>query len=121
MPDESSRPSAAAACPRLGACPEVGFLVRGIEPPETVPDNVLWLHGRAPFDAAEETALLGQHGVEALLVRESGGASGWPKLLAARALSLPVVMVRRPKPEPGPSVAEVDEAVAWLRELLARL
>jgi precorrin-6A/cobalt-precorrin-6A reductase len=107
--------------PRLGVCADVRFVVRGIEPPEAAPANVLWLRGRPPFDVAEEAALLERHGIEALLVRDSGGLSGWPKLLAARALSLPVVMLRRPEPIPGPSVANVEDAVAWLRDLSAAL
>ncbi len=105
--------------PRLGTCAEVDFVVRGIEPPDTVPANVVWLEGRPPFDLAHETALLERHRIEALLVRESGGPSGWPKLLAARALSLPVLMLRRPEPVPGPCVARVEEALAWVRALPA--
>lgn len=106
--------------PRLAACAEIGFVVRGIEPPDAVPANVVWLEGRPPFDVEHETALLERHRIKALLVRESGGPSGWPKLLAARALSLPILMLRRPEPVPGPCVARVEEALAWLRALPAR-
>ncbi len=120
-PTGASRLSAVAACPGSAPVRRSASSSAGSSRRTTVPANVLWLQGRPPFDVEDETALLEQHRIEALLVRESGGASGWPKLLAARALSLPVLMLRRPEPVPGPTVAQADEAVAWLRELLARL
>jgi precorrin-6A/cobalt-precorrin-6A reductase len=41
------------------------------------------------------------------------------KLIAAREAGLPVVMLRRPKPEAGPRVSTVEAALAWLDERLA--
>ena len=44
----------------------------------------------------------------------SGGAATEAKITAARELSVPVVMVRRPPPEPGDAVETVEAAVDWL-------
>ncbi len=101
--------------PALAARPDFLFVVRGIERPDAVPANVRWLQGRPPFTVAAETALLADHRIEALIVRDSGGAGGRAKLEAAGALGLPVLMLRRPAAVPGPSASSVGEAVAWLR------
>lgn len=76
-------------------------------------------HGRflfdsAPFSPAGEIRLLRRLRIDALLVHNAGGPGGWPKLAAARALGLPVLMVARPAPPPGPIAASVDDALLWL-------
>ena len=60
-------------------------------------------------------ALLEQHRIEIVVSKNSGGEATKAKLEAARALGLPVIMVRRPElPEAPESVASVEEALAWL-------
>ncbi|KAF0115323.1 MAG: hypothetical protein FD149_1604, partial [Rhodospirillaceae bacterium] len=49
------------------------------------------------------------------------GSATEGKILAARALGLPVLMVRRPSPEAGETVNTVAAAVAWVEAILARL
>jgi precorrin-6A/cobalt-precorrin-6A reductase len=95
---------------------DVRFLVRLIEPPRSrLP---LKLHeivlGRGPFSVAEERHVLRRHAIDVLVCKASGGAATEAKLIAARETSLPVVMVRRPPPEPGDAVASVDDALRWL-------
>ena len=61
-------------------------------------------------------ALLREHRIEVLVCRDSGGDLTAAKLVAARELGLPVVMVDRPPaPDGVPIVATVEAAVAWLR------
>jgi precorrin-6A/cobalt-precorrin-6A reductase len=96
---------------------DVRFLVRMISPPpRPLP---LKLHelvlGRGPFSLAEERHLLHLHAIEVLVCKASGGAATEAKLTAAREISLPVIMVRRPPPERGQSVETIDAALAWLR------
>ncbi len=79
-------------------------------------ENGEYLVGRGPFTVAEEIALLRARGVEWLVVKNSGGAGGWPKLEAARALGLPVVMINRPPPPPAVTRVETPQAaLAWVR------
>ncbi len=71
---------------------------------------------RAPFEDAGEIALFRRLKIDWLLTKNAGGAAGAPKLAAARALGLPVAMVRRP-PAAGPVVETVADAVAWVEGL----
>jgi precorrin-6A/cobalt-precorrin-6A reductase len=97
----------------------VRFVVRMIDPPrERLP---LRFHevilGRGPFALTEERHLLQRHAVEVLVCKASGGAATEAKLVAARELSLPVIMVRRPPVERGLSVDNIEAALDWLAGL----
>ena len=63
--------------------------------------------------------MLRQHGIDVLAAKASGGAATEAKLVAAREAGLPVVLLRRPMPEPGPRVSTVEAALGWLEERLA--
>ena len=58
-----------------------------------------------------------ERGVACLVTRNSGGAASVAKVEAARDLGLPVVMLERPPPPRGETVASVEEAVVWVRRL----
>ena len=97
----------------------VHFVVRLIDPPrERLP---LRLHevvlGRGPFGIAEERRLIERCAIDVLVCKASGGAATEAKLIAARELNLPVIMVRRPPPEPGRTVETVEAALEWLAGL----
>jgi precorrin-6A/cobalt-precorrin-6A reductase len=49
-----------------------------------------------------------------MVTRNSGGAATAPKLAAARAAGVRVVIVERPAPPLGPVAETVDEAAAWV-------
>lgn len=104
----------------FAAVPGVWFLLRAIEPPDPMPlPRARVLLGRGPFDLASETDILTGYRIDALVTKNSGGTAASAKLEAARALSLPVVMVRRPPGAGlGPPVPSVDEAVRWCRGVL---
>jgi precorrin-6A/cobalt-precorrin-6A reductase len=97
----------------------VRFVVRMIDRPrEKLP---LRFHeivlGRGPFALAEERQLLQKNAIDVLVCKASGGAATEAKLVAARELSLPVIMVRRPPTERGLSVDTVEAAIDWLAGL----
>jgi precorrin-6A/cobalt-precorrin-6A reductase len=105
-----------AAFARAGA---VHFVVRLIEKPRQIlplPRHEIVL-GRGPFGLAAERRLLLRHRIDVLVCKASGGAATEAKLIAARELGLPVIMVRRPRPEPGPAVDTVEAALSWLAGL----
>jgi len=90
-------------------------LVRMIEPPaagDPLPAGEVVL-GRPPEDWREEAALLEKHRIGWIVSKDSGGRAG-AKIEAARRLHLPVVLVRRPAPPPGETVATVEAAVDWV-------
>jgi precorrin-6A/cobalt-precorrin-6A reductase len=97
----------------------VRFVVRLIDPPrEPLPLRFCEIVvGRGPFSLIEERHLLERHGIDVVVCKASGGAATEAKLIAARELSLPVIMVRRPPAEPGPSVETVEAALDWLAGL----
>jgi precorrin-6A/cobalt-precorrin-6A reductase len=108
----------ARAVPALAASP-IRFVVRGIEPPPLLPPNVTWLAGRGPFAVEGERALLNDHRIDALLCRDSGGEGARAKLVAARDLGLPVVLIARPRAVAADAVPDVAAALAAVDRLLS--
>ncbi|MFQ5467021.1 MAG: cobalt-precorrin-6A reductase [Kiloniellaceae bacterium] len=92
------------------------FLVRLIDPPAAALSlaRCAVICGRGPFAVDDEIALLRAHRIDAVVSKNSGGTATHGKIEAARRLGLPVVMIARPPPTPGDSVATVDAAVAWV-------
>lgn len=109
--------------PPFAEAPQHRYLVRTIEPigdALPVPD-VVATRDRAPFDEAAERALMEREGVEVVVTKNSGGSATYPKIAAARALGLPVVVVARPaKPEGVAEVEAPEAALAWLERLHGR-
>jgi precorrin-6A/cobalt-precorrin-6A reductase len=104
----------------FGGLPDIWFLVRLVDPQaEVLP---LERHGlifaRGPFDAGQDELLLKRHGIEAVVSKNSGGKASVAKIVAARALNIPVVMIAPPAPPPGETVAAVPAAVAWITRKL---
>ena len=97
---------------------DLWFLVRLVdEPAEPIPlARHRLICARGPFAEEDERALLEAHGIDCLVTRASGGDATAAKLTAARALGLPVVMVRRPAPPPGPCASSVEDALTWIEE-----
>lgn len=97
----------------LGAWADRDVLVRIVEPLDQEPP-ARWriIHDRGPFDAANERALMGGHGVDVLLTKDSGGAYTVAKLEAAQQLDIAVVVVARPTvPRDVTEVSTIDDAV----------
>ncbi|MFG3120848.1 cobalt-precorrin-6A reductase [Streptomyces sp. NPDC048201] len=92
------------------------FVVRSVEPPEPpLPPHCEVVLAKGPFSLADELDLLRRHRIDVLVTKDSGGAATAPKLAAARSLSLPVVVVRRPELASGVrSLPEVDGVLDWL-------
>jgi precorrin-6A/cobalt-precorrin-6A reductase len=94
------------------------FLIRAVTPPDAqdLPPRHDLVLSRGPYRYADELELLREHRIDALVTKNSGGTMTRPKLDAAAALGVTVVMVDRP-PLP-PNVVTVDtvgDAVGWIR------
>ena len=97
---------------------ELWFLIRSVDPPgPPLPVHHRLLLRRGPFTADAERALLREHRIDVLVSRDSGGAMTAAKLVAARELDLPVVLLDRPPDPDAPVVQTVDEAIRRLEEL----
>lgn len=69
---------------------------------------------RGPFSISGERDLLRRHGIQWLVTRNAGGVGAHAKLIAARELGVPVIMIARPVLPERRRVATVDEVLSWL-------
>ena len=109
-------PSAIGWCAVSTACRDRWFLVRLIDPPNAplpLPRHKVIL-ARGPFDEEQEVELLESHAIEALVSKNSGGAATHGKILAARRLGLPVIMIARPAAPPGETLESLESIKEWV-------
>lgn len=102
--------------PAFADAPRHHYLVRVIEPiGDRLPlHDVTVIQQRGPFHADDEEALMRRERVEILVTKNSGGDATVGKLVAARRLGLPVIMVERPAKPNVESVGHVDQVLPWL-------
>jgi precorrin-6A/cobalt-precorrin-6A reductase len=99
------------------------FLIRAVTAPEanSLPRRHQLVLSRGPYHYDDELALLRDHDIDALVTKNSGGAMTRPKLDAAAALGIPVVMVDRPPLPPNvAAVPTVDDAEGWVSSQVRR-
>lgn len=92
------------------------FLMRMIDPPiaETlIPTGKLLLE-KGPFSLEHERQLLTEYQIDLIVSKNSGGDATFAKIIAARELKIPVVMVQRPATPKVEQVANVEAAINWL-------
>ncbi|MGU3437544.1 cobalt-precorrin-6A reductase [Actinomycetes bacterium M1A6_2h] len=74
------------------------FVIRAIDPPEgALPPSSTVVLDRGPFDLEDELRLMSEQAVDVLVTKNSGGEMTHAKLVAARQLGIPVVMIDRPR------------------------
>jgi precorrin-6A/cobalt-precorrin-6A reductase len=104
------------------AAPQHRYLVRSVDPvvpPLNVPDAV-YVTARGPFPEAGESKLLKEHGINFIVAKNSGGTATYGKIAAARALGIPVIMLRRPPQLPDVAAVEtIEEVEGWLAHVSA--
>jgi precorrin-6A/cobalt-precorrin-6A reductase len=96
------------------ALDQVHFIVRSIE---TVDQqqfaSLSSIRARGPFTVADEVVLLERHAIDAVVTKNSGG--GDAKLIAARTLDIPVVMIQRPPGADHTRIDNLEAVLRWLR------
>ncbi len=93
------------------------FLIRVVTPPDpdSLPCNHRLLLSRGPYRYEDERALMAEHGIDALVTKNSGGEMTRAKLGAAQDLGVDVVMIQRPELPTGVVVvSSVEAAEAWV-------
>lgn len=95
---------------------DIAFVARVIDRPDPAPDFT-YVEARGPFVLDDELGLLERHGIRSIVTKNSGGPAAEAKLVAARRLGLPVIMVRRPPPPDGMLVPDAAAALDWIRGL----
>jgi precorrin-6A/cobalt-precorrin-6A reductase len=70
--------------------------------------------GRPPFSEDQEVALFQKLRINWLVVKNSGGQASRSKLDAARALTIPVLLIKRPTQPDAARVSTVADALNWI-------
>ncbi|MFC7397030.1 cobalt-precorrin-6A reductase [Chelatococcus sp. GCM10030263] len=103
----------------FAAVPQHHYLVRTIDAPDGLALNVTLIQARGPFSADAEEVLMRREGIEILVTKNSGGEATAGKLVAARHLGLPVIMVARPDKPAVPTFYAPEEVMGWLETAAA--
>ena len=100
----------------FAAQPQHHYLLRFVDPPAApvaLPDHRLVVD-RGPFRVAGDTALLRDAAIDLVVCKNAGGTGAQAKLIAARALGLPVLMIDRPALPDRREVHDVAAVLRWL-------
>jgi precorrin-6A/cobalt-precorrin-6A reductase len=99
---------------------DLWFLMRMIDPPS--PDSALppgkLLLDRGPFSLDDERSLLQTYQISVTVSKNSGGNATYAKIIAARELNIPVVMVQRPAMPDCEQAMTLPACLAWISEQL---
>jgi precorrin-6A/cobalt-precorrin-6A reductase len=104
----------------FAAAPQHRYLIRSVDPvdPPLEVAHARYILERGPFSEDRERELLREHEIDIIVAKNSGGVATYGKITAARALGLPVILLRRPPALDVPTVATVDAAMGWLDHVL---
>lgn len=94
-------------------------ICRQIDPP-TGPfpfEGGEFLVGRPPFPVAGEKMLFSRLGVDWIIVKNAGGDASATKLIAARQLGIPILMIGRPADPKAACVDNAAGALTWVQSL----
>jgi precorrin-6A/cobalt-precorrin-6A reductase len=97
--------------------PHHHFVVRSVDPPEasSLPPRRTLILARGPYTVEGETELMREERIDVLVTKDSGGQLTIAKLIAARTLAIPVIMVDRPSPPQAVQTVEtVEDALRWI-------
>lgn len=96
--------------------PQHSYLLRIIDPPRDreLPLACEIIVGRGPFALEDELALFQEHKINVVVSKNSGGAIGYTKIVAARQLGLEVIMINPPKYESKFIAYDYDAAMKFL-------
>ena len=99
---------------------DIHFFIRVMEKSSehTTQKNYTFIDGLPPFSLDEELALMEKYNIDTLLTKQSGGTSTINKIIAAIRRRIPIVLIRRPPPEPGEHVESIEDALMWLEQRL---
>jgi precorrin-6A/cobalt-precorrin-6A reductase len=87
------------------------LLIRCVDPPDLIIPHSKVILDRGPFSLENELKLLTEYQIDTIVTKNSGGTATYAKILAARQLQLPVIMVQRPPLPPGEKVTNLEDAI----------
>ena len=93
------------------------YTARMIEVPAGLPDDWRVIAARGPFTLEDELHLMQERGITHLVTKNSGGTQVAGKLEAAVQLSIPIIVIKRPR---LPKANAVD-SVVWAHQSVTRI
>ncbi|MGK7654252.1 cobalt-precorrin-6A reductase [Roseovarius sp. B08] len=107
--------------PAFGAQPQHDYLLRLVDAPDRLPlPKAQVVIDRGPFEVEGDLALMRAHRTELVVSKNAGGTGAQAKIVAARKLRLPVVMIDRPAIPARAEAHSVEEVLDWLHGDTAR-
>jgi len=100
----------------FAAQPQHHYLLRFVDPPAQpipLPHHHI-IVDRGPFAAERDTGLLRAHAIDLVVCKNAGGRGAEAKLMAARALNLPVLMIDRPHLPERTEVHDIADVLRWI-------
>ena len=95
------------------------YVIRSVDPPEgPLPKRHRLILSRGPFSVQDEKQLMRDNQIDALVTKNSGGSLTYAKIVAARQLGIPVIMVQRP---PLPAVLASPQCTPPVTPTLLRM
>ncbi|GFM29850.1 cobalt-precorrin-6A reductase [Novosphingobium sp. PY1] len=100
----------------FAAQPQHHYLLRFVDAPEGPPPlpRRSLVVDRGPFTVDGDIGLMREHAIELVVSKNAGGTGAQAKLVAARELGLPVVMIDRPAIPARREVHDPLEVLHWL-------
>lgn len=100
----------------FAAQPQHFYLLRFVDAPTVLPalPNHHLLVDRGPFDADGDMRLMQDHDIDLILCKNAGGTGAQAKLIAARRLGLPVLMIDRPALPDRMEIHDPRAVLHWL-------
>lgn len=100
----------------FAAHPQHHYLLRFVDAPDRPPclPRHHLLVDRGPFDPEGERRLMLAHGIDLVVSKNAGGTAAAAKLVAARDLGLPVLMIARPVMPPRQEVHRAADVLDWI-------
>jgi precorrin-6A/cobalt-precorrin-6A reductase len=106
----------------FAGAPQHFYLVRTIDPPDdlvALPQHQLIL-ARAPFAVEDEERLMREVSIDVLVTKNSGGNATYAKMIAARRLGLPAIVIAPPPRPAVPVVYDIESALRFLSHAAPR-
>jgi precorrin-6A/cobalt-precorrin-6A reductase len=104
--------------PAFLAAPQHFYVVRSVDAPDEMPPKAKLILARGPFTESDELTLMRDEAVDVVVTKNSGGSATYGKIVAARKLGLPVILLKRPDVANVETVATAEEALAWIERRL---
>ncbi len=102
--------------PDFAANPQHFYLLRLVDPPLDAPPfpHHYVVVDRGPFAVENDRKLLEHHSIDIVVSKNAGGSAAVAKIVAARDLGLPVLMIDRPAPPARRETHELDNVMEWI-------